>query len=549
MADRIELNPIEKLTQTQVKRMTAVHGWAGTILGLVLYVVIVSGTIVVFGHEISEWSSGGTRVHQELSDMSNLDGNVRAIAEHTSKGYLDRITMFTNSRGELAVFPHTQVMHPEDQRPKAYGSLYNLDPATGETIRRFDGFAFDDEESHHTSALEDFLVELHVALYVPNPWGSILTGIMGLLVMATAITGFLMHRHLFRDLFVAARRGERLVTTRDRHILAASWSLIFAFLLGFTGSFYSFAGTVTFPLVSKAAFGGDRQAMINTMFMPPTKIDTTPAPVANLDRMVAQSVERMGGSVRFVQILNWGRADGRMRIFHTPNDGGLAFGQTIFRTSDGKFLGEKPIVGSEPSLGADLYGLIHPLHFGDFAGVFSKSVWVGLGTAMAYVIISGLRLWVRRREDEALWQHFGRAVTITGFGLPLAMLASAWAYFPALAFGDPFFWTPIGFFAGAAAIILFGALSDAGRLIPRLLRLLSVGCLALPILRLGFGGTGWVDAADLNLGAVPALDMVFALIGVGLWFWASRTDAATTDRAGAAGNTGGIGHSTMEPAE
>ena len=306
---------------------------------------------------------------------------------------------------------------------------------------------------------------------------------------------------------------------------------------------------MTFPLVSKAAFGGDRQAMIDTMFMPPTTTDPSPSPVANLDRMLAQSVDRVGSGVRFVQVLNWGRADGRVRIFHSPSDGGLAFQQNIFRASDGEFLSQKPIVGAKPSFGADLYGLIHPLHFGDFAGVFSKSVWVGLGTVMAYVIISGLRLWVRRRQDDVLWQRFGRAVTITGYGLPLAMVASAWAYFPALAFGDPFFWAPAGFFIGAAAIILFGMFSNPDRLTTRYLRYLSIGCFGLPILRLGFGGPGWADAIAMNQGAMPALDMIFAFLGIGLWYWASRTEAAATDDAAPGNGRGDSNGIVVEPAE
>ena len=69
-------------------------------------------------------------------------------------------------------------------------------------------------------------------------------------MMAAVVSGVLMHRHLIRDLFVAERPGRRLVSARDRHVLAASWSIPFAFVLAFTGSFFSFAGTVGLPLVA-----------------------------------------------------------------------------------------------------------------------------------------------------------------------------------------------------------------------------------------------------------------------------------------------------------
>ena len=151
-----------------------------------------------------------------------------------------------------------------------------------------------------TSALRKFLVELHVQLYLPDPWGLILTGILGLMMMAAVVSGLLMHRHLIRDLFLAERPGGRLASVRDRHVLASSWSLPFAFLLAFTGSFFSFAGTIGFPLVASVAFGGDEEAMSATLFEPPVPEDPTPAPLASLDYILADfdGARRRAGHLR-----------------------------------------------------------------------------------------------------------------------------------------------------------------------------------------------------------------------------------------------------------
>ena len=47
----------------ETKTLVAVHGWAGAVLGLLLYAVIVTGTAAVFANEIKAWSGGllGTR--------------------------------------------------------------------------------------------------------------------------------------------------------------------------------------------------------------------------------------------------------------------------------------------------------------------------------------------------------------------------------------------------------------------------------------------------------------------------------------------------------
>ena len=262
--------------------------------------------------------------------------------------------------------------------------------------------------------------------------------------------------------------------------------------------------------------------MRTVMFQPEAAPDETAANVVNLDAVIQRSEIEAGSPPTFLGVENWGRADGRISVYHAPPEGGLVNVRNIFRAADGKFLGSKPGLGNAPSLGADIYGLIGPLHFGDFAGVLSQSVWVGLGTAMAYVIISGLRLWVRRREDEMLWRRFGRAVTITAYGLPLSMMSCAWFYFPALAFGDPFFWTPAGFFIGVFACLLFGAVTDDARLVRRFRRLLAIGCLGLPVLRMAMGGAGWAEAFTQAQGAVYTVDLAFLVLGGGLWLWANR---------------------------
>ena len=196
-------------------------------------------------------------------------------------------------------------------------------------------------------------------------------------------------------------------------------------------------------------------------------------------------------------------------------------------------------MGNRTSAAASISGLMGPLHFGNFAGVLSKSVWVGLGTAMCFVILSGMRLWVRRREEEPLWQGFGRAVTVVAYGLPLAMLGAAHAFFLALPAGDPFWWTPAGFVIAAAACIGFGAVAAEPRLTLVLQRTLAGGCLALPVLRMVSGGTSWAAALARGNGAVLSVDLLLIAVGA-LLPWMVRERA---------GERGRPRQPTAEPAE
>ena len=209
----------------------------------------------------------------------------------------------------------------------------------------------------------------------------------------------------------------------------------------------------------------------------------------------------------------------------------------VYDGPDLAFLGRKAPVGTAPSWGGTLYGLMYPLHFGHFAGILSKAVWGALGVSLCFVILSGLRLWVRRRADQPLWRRFGRAVQITGYGLPVGMLASAYGFFLSRPAGDPFFWTPWSFVAGAAIALAIGlGTADEARLGARYQRLLAAACLALPVLRLAVGGMTWSDALLNGQADVLSVDLLLLIAGASLWWYARRLARRRV-------------HAAMEPAE
>ncbi len=505
------------LSQARMKRMTAVHGWSGVLLGLLLYVVVATGTIAVFSEQIGRWSAGGAREFPPLTGA--IDDHVRKAAETVDPAFREDIAIWDGLGPDFNLFFHTHRLNPATNQQEDFGTFLRLDQATGAELERHDGFVWTEPRIWEKSALRNFLVDLHVQLYLPNPWGMILTGVLGLMMMAAVVSGILIHRHLLRDLFLAERPGGRLAGVRDRHALSATWSLPFAFLLAFTGSFLSFASTVGVPLVATVAFGGDQEAMLNTLFEPAAAEDPTPRPLADLDRIRADAVTRSGGAeATFIDVSHYGRADSRVTVWHDPSQGALTYTQNLYEGTTGAFLGQRAPVGHAPSVGGTLYGVMGPLHYGNFAGSLSQVIWGALGVAMCFVILSGFRIWVRRRADQALWRGFAIAVQVTGYGLPLAVCGAAVAFFVSHGVADTFWWTPVGFVAGAGVAILLGVLrpdeDQLGRIFQRLLAGL---CLFLPILRLATGGMDWTQGLIWRQYDVITFDILFCLAGVGLW--------------------------------
>lgn len=497
------------LSQAKTKRFLAVHGWSGTLLGLLLYVVIFTGSVVVFEEEIDAWSQGF--LAHEDGVGRRVDHHFRMAARGVDRRYYEEVLISRQADGSLRYVFHTHQTDPDTGRVIEPAVRITLDPNTGEVTERWEGLLAEQPRGPG-SALRDFLVDLHVQLYLPNPYGLILVGVLGLMMMAAAISGILIHSHIFRDAFVAARNPARLVGTRDLHLLAASWALPFAVILAFTGAFFGFVGTVGVPLVAMSAFGGDRQAMIETIVGQREEADLRPTPLASLDYVILDATKRTGAVVNSIQITNYDSHGAKIVLRMEPPEGSLTPQTLGFDGPSRAFEGARPLIGQEPSLGSSLVGLMFPLHFGNFAGIASKLVWMGMGLAMAFVAASGMLLWTKRREDVPVWRAFQRAVMVTIWGLPGAMLISAATYFVTHPIADPHFCTPLGFLVGAALMITLGLRPGP---VQQRLRLLNAAlCISLPVLRHLMGGTSWSEALIGGGTAIIIID--FLLIGAGL---------------------------------
>jgi len=506
----------------RMKRLLAVHGWSGAILGWLLYAVILTGAVAVFAHEIGTWSKGGQVSHAPLEGP--VDAIVRELAREVDATFHEEVFIEAEPGGALRLFFHDHRMI--DGELMDYGVGFRVDPETGAVLFRKEADGVTLHHADRSAALEHFLVDLHVRLHVPGQWGLFLTGVLGLAMMAAAISGLILHRHVIRDLFVAERPGRRLVSQRDRHVLAGSWGLPFAFLLAFTGTFFSFAGAVGLPILAMVAYGGDQMRMIETIVGHREAEDPTPAPLASLDYLIADSVERAGTAAQFVVIERYGRADAQVTVFHEHPQGALSGIRHQFDGPTRRFEGELPSLGRVPSAGSAAFSLMEPLHFGSFAGVPSKAVWAALGGAMAFVALSGLRLWSRRREGEPGWRSYAAGTDAIAWGLPFAMAASAWGFFLALPAGDPAFWTAV-FFLAASAAAIFARIRLGARFEPVARRALGFALALLPLVRLLAGGASWGEALVEDLSYVVSVDLLL-VFGGGLLLARRARPAALT---------------------
>jgi len=518
---------VVKLKPDTAKTLLALHGRFAVSLGLALYVLVVTGTSSVFAKEIADWSSPlATLEHPRLP--VGLDQGLRAAAATVDPRYLADVSAYSGAGGRIVAFFHTHELRPESGKFEEIGVELDLDPRSFTVLERREGWSEDIARLNAAPGLASFITQLHVRLHIPAPYGLLVTGVLGLALMVAVISGFCMHRHLLRDLFKRRGGGVSLLAARDRHAGAASWILPFALVLAFTGSYFSFTDSVGLPALARVAFAGDEVRLVEAIVGVPPAEDARAAALADIDAMVVDAGRRGRTVPNFVLVERWGRRDARVSVFLEPAEGDLTSPTYVYGGTDGRLVVAKPDFGLVPSAGGKLIELIFALHYGNFAGVSSKIVWVGLGYGVSFTALTGLLLWCRRRAETPAWRRLNRAVHWVGFGLPLALAGTPYGFFPARAAGiaDTQSWMTAAFIIAA---VFAGALAATARDMTRvkylLLGLTGVALAGLPLLRRATGGTDWPDALAGGLAAVVALDIAFAIAGIACFaavWWQSR---------------------------
>ncbi|CCQ12632.1 FIG138928: iron-regulated membrane protein [Pseudoalteromonas luteoviolacea B = ATCC 29581] len=506
------------MTRTQIEKSTkkasllSLHSWSGVVLGMLLYAVIFTGTVAVIAHEIGQWSQ--SQAPKDRLRHADIDALVRQLAEQTDPKYTEEISITESYNNQLVFFFHTHGTNPSGALDDI-GVEYRVNEHN-EVVQTRQGFGSELFPTDDTNALGRFLVSIHTELHMPKPWGLILTGILGLAMLVAAVSGILMHRHLFTDIFLlrSARSGEKL--KRDAHTVAGTWSLPFAFLLAFTGSFFSFATSFGLPAMAMVAFGGDQKAMIYTLVGEQMEVSETPKETTNLNLMIQDASARNDAAPNNIVISHYNTESASMELFFLPSQGAIISKYEQYNAATGSAEGVKPFVGTEPSFGSLILSLIFPVHYGTFAGLFSKLVWVSLGVASCYVTMTGLQLYAHRRENKlSQWQWLPRFCHWGFIGLPLCSLASAVGFFISSSLGlSTSNWTPLAFVIAAGMVtILSVVVKPITTLKYVLLALTGLMCISLPLIRIALSQTGWISAVQHHFEAVLFVDLSLFVCG------------------------------------
>ncbi|WP_232493231.1 PepSY-associated TM helix domain-containing protein [Novosphingobium kaempferiae] len=353
-----------------VKRALSAHAAIGLVAGALLYIVCLTGTVAVFYPELQRIEQARAPEMAKIVPAAVQRGVEAALqAEHG---------------GPLTT--HLYVHMPVPDLPRA-----TITSDTRATHIDANGALAGPEEI----AWSDFLVALHYTLNVPGLVGMTIVGVLGVMILALALSGVIAHPRIFRDAFLLRARNGSGVGLADWHNRMSVWSLPFSVAVALTGAVIGL-GSLTVYAMALLDHGGNIQAVYEPLFGEEGKPDKRAAPPPN----VATALDYMAQHHPEVTItyvtLHDPLTRGQETQISAEHERRLIFGETYRFDAKGRFIG---VAGtSDGELGQQAAASTYRLHFGNFGGLPVKLAYILFGAALTVICATGTYIWLGKRR-------------------------------------------------------------------------------------------------------------------------------------------------------
>jgi uncharacterized iron-regulated membrane protein len=201
------------------------HLWLGIISGIVLFIVCLTGTVLVFRLEILSLFEHKHVVSHPNMSLLNLEDMLVKAEQHLG-GKVGLVSM-PDHRGDAVGF------HGENK-------LYLIDPYTGKIS----------EDKTELSMLQDFflfIAILHTSLFLPSPIGEIIVGSATLIFVVIALSGLCLwlpanfrNTKAWKNGFLVRFRKGKIQFIYDLHKTLGFYALIPVLLMALSGLAWSF---------------------------------------------------------------------------------------------------------------------------------------------------------------------------------------------------------------------------------------------------------------------------------------------------------------------
>lgn len=365
------------------KFINDIHLWLGIGSGIIIFIICLSGTILVYDEEIKALFAEDVELtHQDLPVKS-----LEEIENNISEANLGQLTSITipEKHGE---FYEAQIKtSPEDRR----GTTFLVNPHTAEVV------------SAPESKASDFMFsmfKLHRWLLLDSSIGRPIVGVATIIFMLLSVSGLILwfpkkwKRKNFKQGFKIKTKANWKRINHDLHNTLGFYSLLLIIIMGLTGLCWSFEGYREFAgnLIGTKIF--DRSG--GPKFEPAPVSDTE---AANLDEIytVVKSEFPYTGKVS----LGLATEEAPVYNIRKYDDSSLSpvIADRLVVDRAGNVL-HKDLFEEKP-LNVQVASLIKPLHLGDIYGQFSKFLYFLACLIATSLPVTGTIIWINKLRKKS----------------------------------------------------------------------------------------------------------------------------------------------------
>ena len=347
----------------RVKRTFSIHHWCGLVAGIFILVISLSGSILVFDDEIDDAVFSKQSTLAEPAQTLHIDNSYEWVRQQ-NPGWEIRIPALPASK--------TEALQYELRQGQLRRWIF-VHPDTGKELATI-------KQAHNRFTY--VVLNIHYNLLSGTP-GKVVVLLVGISLLLLTITGFMLYR---KSIIKVLSFRQKISTKSKRsfyssmHRLVGVWSLAFNLFMCITG--LSLAITV----LNSALKSTDAEI-------------GTPALSFSVDAAMAEA--RTAYPDFNITYLRFPKAEGGPLLFigrhqSDPAYYGKFYSNIQLNTGTGKI--EKSDFLKDKSLLDRVLVILHPLHFGDFAGLLLQLVYCIGGLMPGILSISGFVIWYYRDQ-------------------------------------------------------------------------------------------------------------------------------------------------------
>lgn len=378
------------LSPSLVKNSLSSHSWLGLMVGALMYLVCISGTLAVFFQEFERWEQPAAEEFLTISgdDLQEIYTKVLAQSGDTKD------IMIALPRDDM---PRASISNDKE------GWFLNQDGSLGEAV------------NHPWTHL---LTDLHIFLHLPENIGVLIVSILGALLCGLIISGFFAHPRIFRDAFTLRLKGSKHLEQADIHNRLSVWGAPFHLMIAITGAYFGLALVLSL-IVAPAFFEGEMAIIVPTLFGFDPVLEQE-LHLANISHVLAQLPSiAPGATPLYLKVENANTAQQFITVAVQHHDR-LIYAEQYQFDGMGNYLDK---VGfSDGEAGRRAIISLYRLHFGHYGGFFVKVLYGIFGLALTVVSVSGINVWFARRKHRDALNKLWLGLV---WGVPLAFSITA----------------------------------------------------------------------------------------------------------------------------